>query len=362
MKIHKKDAEKSRLRMEAWWNHEILDRAVIQVESPLDINPGDAQPPLDDIDDPSRYFTDPDVVIPRTEYRLAHTYFGGESFPVAAGVPTRMVAILASYLGCPVSFLDAATVWTAPIIDDLDALPNMDFNPDNEWWKSSRRLMECFSEAADGYHVCIPDLNGPTEILARMRSPEKLAFDLIDNPDYIKRAIDRITDAWFRYWEECTEITQKTEGFFYWMGIWSNRPSIDLQSDFSCMISSEMFNEHFIPSIEKQTHMVERTIYHLDGPGAIRHLDALLELPKLNGIQWVAGAGSKPTIEWIPLLKRIQDAGKLVYVGCRKEHVETLLKELDPAGLLLSCYCKTPEEVDALVQNVEKWTAGYRKS
>jgi hypothetical protein len=31
--------------------------------------------------------------------------------------------------------------------------------------------------------------------------------------------------------------------------------------------------------------MVERTIYHLDGPDAIRHLDALLELPALDGIQ-----------------------------------------------------------------------------
>ena len=37
-----------------------------------------------------------------------------------------------------------------------------------------------------------------------------------------------------------------------------------------------------VPALDQQTRWVERTVYHLDGPGAIRHLDALLSLPELD--------------------------------------------------------------------------------
>jgi hypothetical protein len=32
------------------------------------------------------------------------------------------------------------------------------------------------------------------------------------------------------------------------------------------------------------------SLFHLDGPGALKHLDSLLELDALDGIQWVSGA------------------------------------------------------------------------
>jgi len=355
MKIHKEDTEQARRRVEAWWNHAIIDRAVIRVTAPQEPSGDGASLPV--TDDLERYFTDPDIVIPHAEAQLARTYHAGEAFPVAPGVPIGFVAILAAYLGSRVSFKSEKHAWSYPIIDDPANLPDLDFDPENEWWQKSKRLMEAFAERADGYHVCVPDLNGPSEILARLRGTQELALDFALNPDYIEPAVARITEAWHRCWQEATQITQKTGGYFYWMRIWSDRPSIDLQSDFSCMISPAMFNEHFLPSLEKQTHMVERTIYHLDGPDAIRHLDALLALPELDGIQWVPGAGAgKPVTAWIPLLRRIQDAGKLVYAQCPNPSVETMLTELKPEGLMLATSCKTREEADELLKNVMKWT------
>lgn len=50
----------------------------------------------------------------------------------------------------------------------------------------------------------------------------------------------------------------------------------------------------------------------------MRHVDALLALPKLDGIQWIPGAGAPPVSEWIPLLEHIQAAGKLVVPYCEK--------------------------------------------
>jgi hypothetical protein len=357
---YKGDVAESKRRVEAWWNHEIIDRAVIQVTAPRDPvrletgQPGDTQEK--DAEALRRYFTDPEEVIPRLQARLANTYFGGEAFPVMYPVSINMVAILSNYLGCPMRFVNENTTWSEHILDDWEQRPTYRYDPTNEWWLISERLLTAAVEQSDGYYVGVPDLNGPTEMLSRLRSPQHLATDFYDNPQYIKPALIEINQVWYDYWRACTAITGRLGGNFHWMGIWSDRPSTDLQSDFSCMMSPAMFDEYFLPFLDEQTHMVERTIYHLDGPGAVKHLDSLLALPRLTGVQWVPGAGARPTAEWIPLLQKIQNAGKLVYAYCEPENVRRLLQELRPEGLMLVVSCESVEEAQRLLDNVHTWT------
>lgn len=335
---YKGDVKEAQKRMEAWWNRDLVDRPTVAVAAPRD--PGRSSNEEQEPDASGwtqeqyrRYFTDPEEVIPRLKADLRSMYFLGESFPVMFPVSGGMVAIFAHYLGSPVRYVSANTTWHVPIIHDWSTTPALDYNPDNEIWKASRRLLEAAVQESDGYFVGCPDLNGPTEILSLLRDHEKMALDFYDNPDVIKPSVARINQAWLRYWKECMAITARAGGYFTWMRLWSSRPATDLQSDFSCMISQEHFNEYFLPFIEEQTGMVERTIYHLDGPGAIKHVDALLSLPRLTGIQWVQGAGGGSMLDYLPLLKRIQEAKKLVFVSCLKGEVECLWEELDPRGL-----------------------------
>lgn len=358
MRVYKEDIEESKRRVDAWWNHEIIDRAVIQVRAPRDVPlPREPAGEESEPDSAEEWFTDPQRVIPRMKRQFAGAYFGGEAFPVMFPVAIQMVAITAAYLGCPLEFLNGRTVWSHPILSDWDDRPAFHFDPDNRIWQASERLLKAAVEQADGYYVGLPDLNGPTEILARLRGPEPLALDFYERPQYIKPALAEINQAWHRCWKGCADIANQAGGYFCWMGMWSDRPMTDLQSDFSCMMSKEMFDEFFLPFIAEQTEMVERTIYHLDGPGAVKHLDSLLDLPRLTGIQWVPGAGAAPAVEWIPLLKRIQDAGKLVYTDCDATQVQTLLSELRPEGLMLAVHgCGSEDEVRKLLANVAKWS------
>ena len=362
--VYKDDIEKAKGRVEAWWNGEIIDRAAIQVRAPKDIGDNNSSAARRQIDTSEwsqeqykEYFTNPTQVIPRLREALSSTYFGGEAFPVMYPVSIGMVAISANYLGCPIRFVSSRTTWHDPIIDDVNELPAFAYDPDNEWWIASKNLLECAVSDADGYFIGCPDLNGPTEILSLLRDHQRLAVDFYDNPDYIKPALAKINQAWFQYWKECTDTTRKVGGYFYWMGFWSDRPSIDLQSDFSCMISTEHFDEYFLPYIAEQTEMVERTIYHLDGPGAIRHADALLSLPKLTGIQWIQGAGGGSVLQYIPLLQKIQRAGKLVSAFCGKSELETLFQELSPEGLhLIVSDCGGEIEAEAILKKVAQWS------
>jgi hypothetical protein len=355
---YKEDIEQAKRRVEAWWNGEILDRGVIQAPAPR--HPSRMADEIKDTSSWSQeefrdYFLNPDLVIPRLEKKLKGSYFGGESFPVMFPVSIGMVAITANYLGCPIKYVSTETTWHDPIIDDWERAPVIEYRPNDELWLASRSLLESAVRASDGYSVGCPDLNGPTELLGLLRDNERLAMDFYDHPGMIKPALGRINQAWHRYWQECAAITGPSGGNFHWMGFWSDKPSIDLQSDFSCMISCAQFDEYFLPFIEEQTRMVERTMYHLDGPGAIRHADSLLSLPKLSGIQWIQGAGGGSVLKYLPLLRKIQDAGKLLSLFCAKSEIDRLYEELEPEGLFpIVTDCASPEEAEEVVRRVSR--------
>jgi len=372
--VYKDDWDEAQRRIEAWWQGEIIDRVPIKVTAPKEgeeetwalasafpmssptfsrLKISAQEVTTDNLED---HFTDPKQVIPRLERAIEATYWGGEAFPVMFPVSIGMVAILANYLGCPLKFLNAHTTWSTPIIDKWDKEWEFSFNPENKWWKKTKVLLQKAASRASGrYFVGIPDLNGPSEILSRLRGPNNLCLDIIEDRDQVKKAIDEITHVWLRYWEACHGIIhQYIGGYINWMSIWSEAPFTDLQSDFSCLISPKDFNELILPSLEQQTEWIPRTIYHLDGPDAIRHLDSLLSLSKLSGIQWIPGAGSPPMSEWIPLLKKIQKAGKLQHIICEKGEIGKLLRELGPERILLETACRSRKEADQLINQVKK--------
>jgi hypothetical protein len=107
-----------------------------------------------------------------------------------------------------------------------------------------------------------------------------------------------------------------------------------LQSDFSYMISPRMFQHFVLPSLTSWCDALDYAFYHLDGPGQVKHLDVLLSIPRLRGIQWVPGEGRPPAHEWLPLLRRVRDAGKLCYVDVTREGALQITRALGGKGFL----------------------------
>jgi hypothetical protein len=127
-------------------------------------------------------------------------------------------------------------------------------------------------------------------------------------------------------------------------------------NDFSIMISEEMFCDVFLPGIERECEFLDRSIYHLDGPGALRHLDALLSIPALNALQFVPGAGNEGFGRWIEVYLRAQAAGKAVQVVCTIDEIALVTEMLDPHGVFLSVGGVPSQEAgEALLHDVERW-------
>jgi len=355
----KEDWPQVQERYEAFWHGEIIDRPLIQVTAPK----GPSEPadvPVDE-EDMLDWFTNPERVMARIERRVEHTYWGGDAFPLVFPVNTSLVAIEAAYLGCPYKFaLESGTAWHVPIIDDWEDLPSLEVAPDNFWWRTTQELLELAAKRGVGrYFTGVPDLQGGGHVAVLLRGTQRMAMDLFDHPEQVKQVINTVSEAFFHYYERCYEIIHRwTDGYADWLGVWSKTPCWTPECDFSAMISPAMFNEFFLAPLEQQTERIDRTIYHLDGPGELVHMDKFLSLPKLDGIQWVPGAGADKMSDWIPLLQEIQEAGKLLALGCGPGEVPKLLTELKPEGVVLSTSCASVEEADALLGEVGRMFDG----
>jgi len=355
--IYKEDWDRARERFRAWLSGEIIDRVVIQVTAPRKgVKPTSSWSGWDlvhNLDNPERAFRE-------FEKRCKETYFGGEAFPnlcVNLGP-----GIAAAYLGCPPR-IEEDTVWfEAPETKPWDEILSLRLDPGNRWWKITKDITSQAVEYGRGkFFVGITDLNAVLNILGSLRGTQRLLMDLIDHPREVKEACSLITEIWFSCYDELLKITQRyMSGASTWMGIWFPGRGSDVQCDFSAMISPKMFEEFVIPHLQEQCRRLEYSIYHWDGPGQIPHLDLLLDIPELDGIQWTPGAGNPGTgsPRWFGLYRRIQERGKLlVLLGVAKEDIEGVLKELSPKGILISTNCDSEDEARDLLRKAERWTA-----
>ena len=76
------------------------------------------------------------------------------------------------------------------------------------------------------------------------------------------------------------------------------------------MISPQFFDRFVLPELKETCRILDRTLYHLDGVGALNHLDSLLSIEELDAIQWIPGNGKPEHHEWTEVVQKIHNAGK----------------------------------------------------
>jgi len=118
------------------------------------------------------------------------------------------------------------------------------------------------------------------------------------------------------------------------------------------MISPQDFRQLFLPPLLETMQTVEHRIYHLDGWVALQHLETLLGLPELQAIQWLPGAGREEISQWIPLIQRVQAAGKGIAIYVQPGEIARVLSECKPEGLFINTTCQDEDEARRLVESI----------
>lgn len=354
----KPDYEETARRIEAFWACEVLDRPVVQCHL--------ERPPHERVPLPESHHATPRERWLDAEYQaryqlavLSNREYVGDTLPVAG--PNLGPDIFAALYGCPLHFGDYGTSWSEPILQDWSQMDAIQLDLESPYWLKLHEMTDALLEIGKGIFITgMTDWHPGGDWLAALRDPANLAMDLILHPEEVQTLLKRGEADYFRVYDIFYEkLRAHGQPISTWLPLVSEGKYYVPSNDFSYMISNEMFERFFLPGIVRECEFLDRSIYHLDGPGALRHLDSILGIRKLNAVQWVYGAGNEGFDRWIDVYRRIQSAGKGVEVICTYEEVDLVMATLSPRGLYLNVEGVPSREAALdMLDRLTRWCAG----
>jgi hypothetical protein len=285
---------------------------------------------------------------------LAGTEFLGETFPLFW--PNLAAVVYNLLLGQPAEF-DDVTVWTHPWVDDLDHPPPLGVQWEGEYFRAVEALMDRALDAGAGrFLVGYTDIYGGIDCTAGVRGTERMCMDLVTNPQGILRLIDGVFHdypALYAHFDR--QLKARDQLSVTWMALPSFGTFNVLACDFAVNISRQHFDEFCMPVTRREAELFTHNVFHMDGPGVAKNLDSILTLPNLAAIQWAQGIGKNlPILQWIPLIKKIQAAGKSVIVDLQPAELDDFLRQVDPRGIMLWVSAEPKDQRDVL-ERVKRW-------
>lgn len=339
-----------------WWAGE-LDRPLIQIRmggrDPGRPEPAQRWPLFEDAYD---HRVTPAALVDRWDYQLACTRFLGDAFPQV--YPDFGPGALAAFLGARID-VSSSTVWYLPPTAREAADLRFRLDPENAWFTRVRDIMRAGAEHFRGQaQIGMTDLGGVMDVLGSFRPGEGLLTDLLDHPQDVERLVWETHEAWWQAFAALNAVIQPAQhGYSAWTPIFAETPWYMLQCDFSCMVSPAMFERVIKPELAATCRRLGRAFYHLDGPGALVHLDSLLSIPELAGIQWIPGTGQKGFTEWPDVYRRIHEAGKKIQLFSGFDGLDRIADQLGSARNIVMIGHAAPEEEDVVLAGLQRYGA-----
>ncbi len=260
------------------------------------------------------------------------------------------------FLGQAADF-DDMTAWTHPAVDDLGHPPPLRVQWDGESFRTVEALAARALELAEGrFLVGYTDMYAGIDCTAGLRGTERMCLDLMGNPAAILRLIDQAFEEYPAVYAHFDRTLKARDQLSV---TWMNLPSFGtfnvLACDFAVNISRQHFDEFCMPITRREAELFEHNVYHMDGPGVAKNLDSILTLPNMAAIQSAQGTGKNlPILQWIPLIRKIQEAGKSVIVDLQSAELDDFMRQVDPRGIMLWISAGPKDQAEVL-ERVKRW-------
>lgn len=339
--INKTNWTETKEHFEAWWDGKGIGRPLMNLRVRKEDVP--AQPMPEPLSAQEKHvgvaYKDALVRANARQYQ-----FLAEAYPVAD--LNLGPGSLAVYLGSEPVFRDD-TIWFTECVEDFTKATPFRFDPHNPWFIRHLEWIKALRACAgQDYVVTVPDIVEGVDILAAMRGPQALCYDLMDMPEVILARLDQLKEVFYPYFDAFNEATRYEPGLsqFTAFRIIGKGRIAKIQCDFAALMSPGQFEEFALPTVVHQSEHLDRTMFHLDGPDCIRHADILMQAKRLNALQWTPGAGKPDGLDegWYPLYDCVRKAGKSLWISMEpdkvnviKEKVSKLYKRYGSDGLYL---------------------------
>ena len=349
----KPNLEETKRRYVDWWNHKgiVLNMWEHFQEG---VKPhADVPKPAPPRDLNQKWF-DPEWRAAYLDWYVAHSSLMADMLPVANTQlgPGSLAAILGGVFEG-----GEDTIWIHPNPNYSD---NIVFNPEHPNYLLHKALLRACKQKAQGhYYVGMPDLMEGLDVLAAIKGTDKVLLDTVMQPEVLEHQMQQINDIYFRVFDELYDIIREgDEMAFCYFSSWAPGKMSKLQSDISTMISVDDYRRFVQPFIREQCQKIDYTLYHLDGVGAMHHLDALLEIKELNAIQWTPGVGEPQggSPKWYDLYKKILAGGKSI-MACwvTLDELRPLLDNIGGDGVHIEMDFHNEREVEQALRIIEEY-------
>jgi len=346
MTVFKPDFAEACRHWQAFWQGELIDRPLIVVTSPKEA--GIPIPPRAYLEGVNGDFAGPAENMIK---RAAATYYGGDAIPVYT--PSFGPDQFAGFLGAKLQMTcdESNTSWAEPFVTDWDSVIPFTYQQ-NLLWQRMQQFYRVLTEKAEGMilmgHL---DMHSNLDALAAMRGAEQLCLDMIDHPEIIDKAMSAICPVYKSMYETLDGIANgPILGRSSWIHAFCDKKFNTIQCDFIAMIGPDMFRRWVLPALHYEATFLDHTIFHLDGPGALKHVDDILNIKEIDCISWVPGAGQPPIEQWVDLLQKIQTAGKSVHIAADVDAIKILHPQLMPNKVFYQTRVQSVSEADELVE------------
>ena len=351
MNTWKPNLEETKKRYIDWWNHKgiilnMWEHFQEGVKPHADIP---APKPYQDLN--QRWF-DPEWRAEYLDWYVAHSCLMADMLPVANTQlgPGSLAAILGGVFEG-----GEDTIWIHP---DPHYTDDIVFEPNHPNYQLHKQLLQACKRKAQGhYYVGMPDLMEGLDVLAAIKGTDKVLLDTVMQPEVLEHQMQQINDIYFHVFNELYDIIREgDEMAFCYFSSWAPSKMSKLQSDISTMISVDDYRRFVQPFIREQCQKIDYTLYHLDGVGAMHHLDALLEIKELNAVQWTPGVGEPQggSSKWYDLYRKILAGGKSV-MACwvTLDELRPLLDSIGGDGVHIEMDFHNEHEVEQAMKIVD---------
>lgn len=351
----KKDYQQCVERVEAWFNGNILDRVPIRFHrhnAEYDSSGKSSHATLRE-----KWF-DAEYQVDNYINSIKGMRFNAETFPIF--MPNVGPNAFAGFHGGDMTF-EETTSWYHEIIHDYSTdFEKINFSKENVFFKKLIEITNIALQKHDNnFLVGYPDLHPGLDCALAWRGTNNLCMDMIMEPENMPKLLNKATEYFLDVYDTFHDLLS-LHGMpsCTWMNLPIPNGRMHIPSaDFSFMISPEDYIQYGLPILQEEVKTMTHNIFHVDGLGVAKHIDAILSVPEVRCIQWVQGmADDYPIMQHLDFIKKVQSMNRGIIVDLAKEDLDDYMKVMKPDHHFLWIATESEEEEHAIMKKVEKWT------
>ncbi len=261
--------------------------------------------------------------------------------------PISAIPWLEGMLGCTLQ-RSGQSVWAVERMASWEEVADLRLSEDAPWFKKYIEFVRVLTaEAAGEYPVGVPILRGVADIMGVLRGHTEAIMDLLESPREASALAARAADAFIALTKEHHKATVPFHGghFIEVYSMWAPGPLARFQEDASAVYSPTLYRDIVLENDQKIARAFPYSLIHLHS-SSLFLLDEFLSIKEIGVFQINRDVGEMGLPELIPYLKRIQAAGRRIFLRgpLAKDDLELVAKNLSPTGLMVQSVVATTDE------------------